>query len=149
MVAPLEPMSQSLEALSKGYEFPPVAVDLSSAWVRDYTKAVEDGAIGTLGAELVPPLALAALSIRAFLQGAQLPAGAIHLGQEVSFARPINVGERISAGGRVASRGERRGWMIVGIELTIEDESCATIMTGRTTVTIPLGQAPRSQSEGA
>jgi len=142
-------MSQSLEALSKGHEFPPVTVDLSSAWVRDYMKAVEDGAIGALGADLVPPMALATLSIRALLQGAQLPDGAIHLGQEVSFARPVNVGERISAGGRVASRGERRGWVVMGIELTIEDESRATIMTGRATVTMPLGQASGSQSGSA
>ncbi|MEE8370362.1 MAG: MaoC family dehydratase [Dehalococcoidia bacterium] len=139
-------MPQSLEALSKGYEFPPVAVDLSSGWVRDYTAAVEDEAIGALGADLVPPMALAALSLRALLQGARLPAGAIHLGQEVSFARPVGVGERISAGGRVASRGERRGWVVMGIELTVEDESRAPVMTGRATVTMPLGQGSESQS---
>lgn len=139
-------MPQSLEALSKGHEFPPVAVDLSSGWVRDYTAAVEDGAIGAQGAELVPPMALAALSIRALLEGAQLPAGAIHLGQDLAFLRPVGVGERLSAGGRIASRGERQGWVLMGIDLRVEDEARAPVMTGRATVTMPLDQGSGSQS---
>ncbi len=139
-------MPLNLEALSKGHEFPSVAFHLSSQWVREYAEAVEDGAIAGLGRDMVPPMAVAALSIRALLDSARLPTGAIHLGQEVAFFRPVGMGERLSAAGRIASRGERQGWVIMRIDLKVEDEALALVMTGRTTVTMPLDQGQESRT---
>ncbi len=139
-------MPPTLEALSKGHEFPSVAFDLSSQWVREYAEAVEDGAIAGLGRDMVPPMAVAALSIRALLDSAGLPTGAVHLGQEVAFFRPVGMGERLSAAGRIASRGERQGWVIMRIDLKVEDEARALVMTGRTTVTMPLDHGQESRT---
>ena len=102
-------MPLNLEALSKGHEFPSVAFHLSSQWVREYAEAVEDGAIAGLGRDMVPPMAVAALSIRALLDSARLPTGAIHLGQEVAFFRPVGMGERLSAAGRDRQPGRTSG----------------------------------------
>ena len=131
-------MTLALETLPKGHQFPPAEFDLSPEWVREYVAAVEDRAIARLGEDLVPPMAVAALAIRALLDAAALPPGAIHLGQELSFLRPLRVGEGLMARARVASRGERQGWALMGIEMNVQDGAGRPVMTGRATVTMPL-----------
>ncbi len=140
-------MLPGLDTLPKGHEFPPAAFELSPAWVGEYVAAVEDGAIGGLGPKLVPPMAVAALAVRALLDSAALPAGAIHLGQEIAFLRPVRAGQRLSARARVASRGERQGWALMSIDLDVEDEGGRPVMRGRATLTMPLpgqGLEPRT-----
>ena len=141
-------MPPALETLPKGHHFPPIEFDLSPQWVREYVAAVEDKAIGRLGEDMVPPMAVAALSIRALLDAADLPAGAVHLGQELAFLRPVGIGERLSARARVASRGERQGWAMMSIELDVGDGAGRPVMTGRATVTMPVGEEPSTKNLG-
>lgn len=137
-------MPPSLSQLAKGHQFPPSSFDLSPAWVEEYVAAVEDEAIGRLGQGLVPPTAVAALAIRALLEAAELPPGAIHLGQELFFQRPVRIGDRLCARAQVGSRGERQGWILMRIDLTVEDEGRNPVLSGRATLTMPV--SPR---EGA
>ena len=130
-------MPPRLDTLPKGHELPPSAFELSPEWVREYVAAVEDEAIGSLGADLVPPMAVAALAVRALLERAALPPGAVHIGQEIAFRRAARVGERLSASARVVSRGERQGWVLMGVELAVDDASGEVVMEGRATVTFP------------
>jgi acyl dehydratase len=125
-------MTVSLSALKKGHEFPPAEFTLSPEWVADYGAAV--GA-ETTGAS-VPPMAVATLAIRALLEAASLPSGTIHAGQELSFAHPASVGDRLSVDARVASRGERAGWVLMSVELRV-DTAESRVMDGRATITFP------------
>jgi 3-hydroxybutyryl-CoA dehydratase len=127
----------ALDSLPKGYQFSPTTFDLSPQWVGDYITAVEDSAIGAF-VDLVPPMAVAALSVRALLEEASLPPGAIHLAQELAFCRAIERGEQLTARARVASRGERQGWVLMGVELALEDGDSLEVMTGRATLTCPI-----------
>jgi acyl dehydratase len=87
-------------------------------------------------------MAVAALAVRALLERAALPPGAVHIGQEIAFRRAARVGERLSASARVVSRGERQGWVLMGIDLSVEGEG-GPIMEGRATVTMPAAaEAP-------
>jgi len=128
----------SLETLPRGHELPPSTFELRPEWVDEYVASVEDGAIGGAGDGLVPPMAVLALAVRSLLESASLPAGAVHLGQEVSFLRPARVGERLSASARIVSRGERAGWVLIGVELGVAAEDGAPVMAGRATLTAPL-----------
>ncbi len=130
-------MPPRLDTLPKGHQLPPLAFELSPDWVREYVAAVEDGAIGALEEGLVPPMAVVALGARALFEGAALPPGAVHLGQEVELLRPVRRGERLSASARVVSRGERQGWVLMGIEMKVEDQGGDPVMTGRATLTMP------------
>ena len=135
-------MPPRLDTLARGHELPPSAFELSPEWVRQYVAAVEDEAIGLLGPDLVPPMAVAALAVRALLERAALPPGAVHIGQEIAFRRAARVGERLSASARVVSRGERQGWVLMGIDLSVEGEG-GPVMEGRATVTMPAAaEAP-------
>lgn len=130
----------TLASLQKGHEFPATEFELTSGWVGGYVAAVEDQAIEALGAGAVPPMAIAALSIRALLERAGLPPGAIHVGQELTLRSPVSIGERLSVTARIASRGERAGWVLMAVDLSVaagEDE----VMSARAVVTFPAAEA--------
>ena len=131
---------QTLASVQKGHEFSTAEFELSPDWVSAYVTAVEDGAIASLGADAVPPMAVAALAIRALLEGAGLPVGAIHVGQELSFRRAARVGERLAVTASVASRGERAGWVLMGVDITVSS-GAGELMSGRAVVTFPTGEA--------
>ncbi len=132
-------MSPRLDTLPKGHRLPPLAFELSPEWVRQYVAAVEDGAICALDGEFVPPMAVVALGARALFEGAALPPGAVNLGQEIEFVRPVRRGERLTASARVVSRGERQGWVLTSIEMKVENGDGEPVMTGRATLTMPAG----------
>ncbi len=92
----------TLAALEKGHECPPASFDLSEAWVDAYVASVEDEAIGALEGGFVPPMAIAALAIRALLDQASLPPGTLHAGQELAFTAPVRRGETLTAAARIA-----------------------------------------------
>jgi acyl dehydratase len=104
--------------------------------VRGYVEAVEEEAIAGLGVDAVPPMAVAALSIRALLEASGLPPGAIHVGQELAFWHATRVGDRLAVSARVASRGERAGWILMGVDMKV---ACGDneVMSGRGLLTFP------------
>ncbi len=133
-------MSATLAALPKGHEFPPTSFTLSSEWMDAYIDAVGDAAIRDAGPGLVPPMAVAALSIRAMLESAPLPPGTLHAGQELAFHRAARIGEQLTVTASVASRGERAGWVLMSVDLAVSADS-ERVMTGRATVTFPVSDA--------
>ncbi len=141
-------MIASLADAPKGHRFPAVEFELSPEWVQGYTDAVEDAAIGAYEG-IVPPMAVAALSIRALLENASLPPGAVHLGQEIAFLRKVRVGEPLRAEAEVASRGERQGWVLMTVGVTVSGGDGEEVMSGRATVTFPLAESGAvAQEEG-
>jgi acyl dehydratase len=129
----------TLAALEKGHEFPPASFDLSDEWVGDYVASVEDEAIGAVDGGFVPPMAVAALAIRALLEQASLPPGTLHVGQELAFSAPVRRGERLTVDARIASRGKRAGWALIAVELRVAGDG-GTVMTGRATLSFPAAE---------
>jgi acyl dehydratase len=137
-------MPPRLDELPKGHRVPPFSFELSPEWVREYVAAVEDEAIVALDDGLVPPMATASLAVRSLLQGAELPPGAIHLGQEMTLSKPVRVGERLSVQAQIVSRGERQGWIVMGIDLNVADGDGGPVMQGRALLTMPAGHEGES-----
>jgi acyl dehydratase len=130
-------MTASLAELPKGHKFQPATFTLTRAWVAEYVAAVCDEAIGTVGEDIVPPMALATQSIRALIEASPLPDGTLHAGQELSFRRAVRVGETLTANARVVSRGERAGWVLMSVDFEVQTNR-DSVMTGRATVTFPV-----------
>jgi hypothetical protein len=127
-------MTVSLADLQKGHEFAPKTFELTPAWVAEYRSAVEDESTPHSS---VPPLALAALTFRSLLEQAAMPDGAIHVSQELNCFRAGEAGEAVVARARIGSRGERAGWVLMGVEFEVAEESGDTVMSGRATITFP------------
>jgi hypothetical protein len=81
------------------------------------------------------------------LDQAALPEGAIHVSQEVSLLNRGEIGDVVVARACVARRGERQGWVLMGMELAIEGEGGTPMMSGRATITFPA--EGRAQEVGA
>jgi hypothetical protein len=132
--------------LPRGYELPAARFRLSGGDVRGYLEAVEDRSNaygqGREGPAWVPPLAVAALALRAILEQVELPAGALHASQEVEFRRPVPVGTSLHSRARVAQRSEMRGAVISVIEFDVAEEGSSTpALVGRATILAPGGEA--------
>src|SRR5438445_9770294 len=110
-------MPASFAALPKGHELPAASFTLSPEWVVAYIDAVGDAAIRDTGPALVPPMAIAALSIRALIEASPLPPGTLHAGQEIAFRRAARVGEQLTVTASIVSRGERAGWVLMSLDL--------------------------------
>ena len=143
----MTPNLPSLADLPRGHEIPVAGFRLDADDTRRYLEAVEDrtGAYGegSDGPAWVPPLAVAALALRAILEQVELPAGALHTGQEVEFRRPVPVGSLLRPRARVAQRSEMRGAVISVVEFEVAEEGSPNpAVVGRATVMMPPQEAP-------
>jgi acyl dehydratase len=128
----------SLATLAKGHVFPAATFELTGDWIDAYIAAVDDEAIASVGAQYVPPMAIAALSVRALLEHSSLPPGSLHAGQELSFTSAVRRGDTLTASARILSRGERQGAVLMSIELDV-DRGGDDVMVGRATIAFPAG----------
>ncbi|GBD13097.1 hypothetical protein HRbin24_01120 [bacterium HR24] len=133
------PALPSLDRLPRGHRFAPATYDLSHDWVDAYLAAVRDATTPSLAPETVPPVAVLALAVRALLEQAHLPEGSLHLSQELSCHRAARRGERVTAEATIVSRGERAGWLLLGIELAVRDAQGGPVVSGRATLGVPAG----------
>jgi len=130
-----------LDQLPKGHRFAPTTYTLDDAWVDAYLAATEDVTTAALEPQAVPPLAVLALAVRALLEQARLPEGSLHLSQEMACHRLPRRGETVTAEAAIVSRGERQGWLLLGIELTVRDQRGDPVVSGRATLGVPSGGA--------
>ncbi|HXG41653.1 MAG TPA: hypothetical protein VNL95_02890 [Dehalococcoidia bacterium] len=126
-----------LHQLPKGYRFAPVSYTLDDDWVESYLAATEDTTTPALEPSAVPPLAVLALAVRALLEQARLPEGSLHLSQEMACQRLPRRGETVVAEAAIVSRGERQGWVLLGIELSVRGSRGEVVVSGRATLGLP------------
>ena len=103
--------------------------------VAGYVAAVEDDSPLYGAAGLVPPMAVAALVMAAAMEEMRLPAGAVHTGQELTFARPVPIGSLVRCTAVVASNGVRRGTRFLTLDLTGAVDGVPAV-EGRTTLAV-------------
>ena len=128
----------SLDVLPKGFRFPPTPLDIPAEWVRQYIEATDDESTSPLDTDLVPPMALATLAIRTLLNNARLPEGAIHAGQELECLAPVRAGQGVVVNAEIVSKGERSGWHLLTVRMSIEDAGGQPVMAARATLSMPV-----------
>ena len=134
-------MNRAIEALEKGHQFSATSFVLDEEAVACYVEAVEDEALPRLaqaeGKAWVPPMAVAALTLRSLIEEMTLPAGSIHASQELEFVRAVEAGERITCRAWLSHRSQRGGWWVLAVEMEGADESGQAVLAGRLTVMVP------------
>lgn len=129
--------------LTPGDDFPESAFVLDAATVTRYLAATDDdnalywrdGAV-----QLAPPLAVAALSFRDIAGQVALEPGSLHTGQELTFHRPVLVGERLTARARVTAGSRRRGFTALVVDLAAIDAAGMPALSGRMTLMVAGAQ---------
>ena len=73
----------SYQDLKTGQEFPPATFQVDSTIVADYLKAIEEDNVLYQDTGLVPPMAVAALALKALINAISMPPGTIHVSQDL------------------------------------------------------------------
>ena len=110
---------------------------LDADTVCSYVLAVDDRSPLASSGEVVPPMALAALSVRGVVQDLGIPGGTLHLGQEVEFTDTVVVGETISCTAEMAQNSVRGGQRVLVIRLIVEAGDDRVVMKGKSTIAVP------------
>ena len=105
--------------------------------VSRYVEAVGDGS-PIAGSEFVPPMAVAALSVRGVVNDLRIPGGTLHLGQEVEFSSPVRVGETITCSAKLKQNSVRGGSRILVVGLSVVAADGRTVMSGKSTIAVPV-----------
>ncbi len=142
-------MFQDYGELKPGTQVSSKVYELEPALVSDYVDAVQhqNGLLeDAQGRKLVPPMAVAALSIRGAVEDLRIPGGMLHAGQEIRFSRAVTVGTRLNCVATLAQNSVRGDWRFLIVDCRVtEDDS--EVMTGKSTIMIPVGQGPH-EAEG-
>ena len=114
--------------------------------VSDYVAAVQDDNPPLCdgdGVQLVPAMAVAALSIRGVVQDLQIPGGTLHAGQEFEFMSTVTVGNSLECAATLVQNSVRGDWRFLVIDCRVSDSDEADVMSGKSTIMIPAGLGPR------
>jgi hypothetical protein len=142
-------MFQDYAELEVGTRVSSKEYDLEPELVSDYVDAVqhENGLLkDNDGREMVPPMAVAALSIRGAVEDLRIPGGTLHAGQEIRFSRAVAVGTRLSCVATLTQNSVRGDWRFLVVDCSVTDDD-SEVMTGKSTIMIPAGQGP-SEAQG-
>ena len=101
-----------------------------------YCGAVEDDAALYREQAVAPPLAVAAMALGRAMRAVELPAGAVHAGQELEFASPVVPGETLRCSAYVAQNATRGGTRFLGVDLRVTRRG-ETVVAGRASILVP------------
>ena len=125
-----------LATLEPGSELFSRRIAMTGDAVAGYLAAVEDDAEAYAQEGIVPPMAVAALVMAEALKAIELPAGAVHTGQELGFLAAVDVGAEVQCTAKVVQNSVRRGTRFVALEITA-DVGDERALTGRVSLAIP------------
>lgn len=128
-----------IKELVLGFEFPPADIRISKATADAYLGATEGDGGMFEASGTVPPMAVAALAMAEMGKAMALPAGTVHVSQEVTFHRPARLDEALTSHATVTRRVERGKINMMNVGLRVVDGSDAPVMTGETSFLLPTG----------
>lgn len=121
-----------------GHEFGPYDVTISSDTVNLYTKAIGGGESPDYG-DSQAPLILVAVALTKLIDELGLFSGGlqtIHAGQEVSWTRPVKIGEKIDARGKLSGNSVRGNNRFVTVKVSYNDETRTKVGSSSTTIIV-------------
>ena len=126
-----------LSTLEPGQRLFSRSMAVSADAAASYRSAVGDDAPPIAGEHVVPPMAVAAMVMGAAMAVVELPAGAVHMAQELEFARPVEAGAPLTCSATVVANSVRRGTRFIVLEMLGVD-GAETAFAARTTIAIAL-----------
>ena len=113
---------------------------LDAATVSRYIDAVADRSrveIGDEGRDAVPPMAVAAMSLRGVVNDLQIPGGTLHVGQELQFSEAVSEGETVDCSATLVQNSVRGDWRYMVVRLVALDSKGREVMGGKSTIMLP------------
>ena len=136
--------------LEAGQEVSRHSYCLDSNLVSNYLGAVQDDSAplrDESGAQLVPAMAVAALSMKGVVEDLRIPGGTLHVGQEFEFSGAVTVGDSVNCVAELAQNSVRGDWRFLVVECLVSDDDDTEYMKGKSTIMIPADLGPREVAQ--
>ena len=127
--------------LNTGFEFPPASYHLDSLMVADYIRVVAENSTLYQDTRLVPPMALAALTMAELSRSISLPAGTIHVSQELEFKNTVSTEDTLTSNAKVSRNLKRGNFQLLTIDLSVSNQDDRAVLTGKTDFILPSPDA--------
>ena len=124
--------------LKAGQEFPPATFQLDSVTVADYLEAVEEDNVMYKDTGLVPPMAVAALSLKALIDVISMPAGTIHVSQEFEFLAAVKTQDSLTSRATVSRIQERGKLHMMTVDVSVVNQAQQPVLAGKTSFVLPV-----------
>jgi hypothetical protein len=123
--------------LCVGFEFPPQSYKLDSSMVLVYLKAVQESNDSYLSGSLVPPMFVSAYAMAALSRSISLPAGTVHVTQELDFLELVKTGDTITCASTVSRKQDRGGMHLMSTDIVVTNQRQEKVLTGRVGFILP------------
>ena len=129
-------MTLDYSRLSSGHSVSRRTFSLDGETVRDYLDAVSDRAMEQ-ASSTVPPMCVAAMSLRGVIDDLRIPGGTVHAGQELQFLSEVEVGEELTCTAVLLQNSVRGEWRFLVVDLETRDATSRPVLTGKSTIMLP------------
>lgn len=123
--------------LETGSEFPASVFCLDKDRVIAYLESTGSSPDLFLEKDIVPPMAVVALSMGAMMDALALPPGAIHVSQDVAFHHAASIGEELTSQALVKRKVDRSRLRMLTIGISVMNKDQEVVMTGETGFIVP------------
>jgi len=106
--------------------------------LSDYLKAVEEESVIYRGTGLVPPMAVAALALKALADAISMPPGTVHVSQEFDFMATVNINDVLTSRARVNRVQERGKLHLVNVDINVTNQENRPVLSGKTGFILPV-----------
>lgn len=130
-----------MQQLEAGNELTIGPFRMDASTVEAYLCSTEGDSSFYEDMEAVPPMAVAGRTLGALIESLSMPAGSVHIGQNLQFQDTVKPGQELLCSTKVSRASNRAGWRIIVLDLTVQEKE-RTVLTGKTTVMLPLEEAP-------
>lgn len=86
----------------------------------------------------VPPMAVAAFSLRGVLDDLGIPRGTLHTAQEMSFHGEVSVAETLHCTASIAQNAVRGSLRFIAVVMDVRDGGQSLVMTAKSTIVTPV-----------
>jgi acyl dehydratase len=124
--------------LKAGQEFPAAAFQVDSATASDYLKAVEEDSVIYQNTGLVPPMAVAALALKALINAISMPPGTIHVSQEFEFMAAVSTQDTLTSRATVSRIQERGKLHLINVDISVLNQENQPVLAGKTGFILPV-----------
>ena len=136
----LEHKKTGYQELKVGQEFPSAVFQVDAAKVTDYLKAVEEDSAIYRNTELVPPMALAALALKALIDTISVPPGTIHVSQEFEFLAAVDTQDSLTSQAKVSRIQERGKLHLLTVDVSVFNQEQEPLLVGKTSFVLPMAE---------
>ena len=128
-----------LDQVDNGYCFPVIQTMIGKDILENYARVMNSNIrFSSNSAPIVPPAAIASITIGELLSRIDLPPGSIHMSEEIMSRSELEVDKKINVEVVLKNKSVREGYMLVSLVFNVKSEtSTNNIIEAKTVLMIP------------